>query len=105
MSTSHTTSAQRLVLWIRCGGRCERCGRKIPRKGWDAHHRIKQSLGGLEAMSNLTVVDRLCHNAVHRGEGPTGWLLKSWDDPLEQPILMFDGMRTLDDAGGTTPVP
>lgn len=106
MISSHTTSAQRLALWIRSGGACERCGRKVGRKGWDAHHRVKQSLGGLEYLSNLVLVDRACHNAVHRADQQAlelrlGWLVRSWlYADQNPPILLWDGWHSLDDGGG-----
>jgi hypothetical protein len=60
----------------------------------DVHHRVPRGIGGTAdpkvafGLANLVAVTRSAHNAIHRGEGPAGFLLESWQDPETVPLLV-----------------
>ncbi len=61
--------------WRRQGGRCATCGKRLnPRKGWHAHHRKPDYLGGTETLRNCVILcinPPNCHYYV--GHGGIGW--------------------------------
>lgn len=98
MASVPVSEKLRNALRRRSRGRCERCGAMT--EVADPHHRLQRSLGGKDTLSNLTRVDRACHDLIHDEHSyEGGWLLHSWDDPLAVPVLMFDGLTLLDDDG------
>jgi ribosomal protein L34E len=88
---------------------CERCGREPVEQ---IHHRRPRAAGGSKRAdtnvpSNLLGLGVRCHQHVerHRAEAyANGWLLRSWQTPLETPVRIHDrGLVLLDDIGGMTP--
>lgn len=97
----------RVALLERAHSRCEVCGQQVFRYTWDAHHRQQRSVGGDDQLFNLLLVDRRCHDMVHRDVAwsrTQGWLVDSWGDPLTTSVRLFDGRFTLDGLGGMAPV-
>lgn len=82
-------------------GKCERCG---DRWATDAHHRVLQSQGGPDVLSNLSALCRRCHGWVHthRVESElAGFIVPSWQDFRVKAFTMYDGtIRLADDEGG-----
>lgn len=67
----------REALVRRARGRCERCDRMAP--PLDAHHRRMRSQGGSDALENLSLLCRRCHNHVHDNRGESvadGWIIQ-----------------------------
>ena len=66
-------SARRRKVYQRDNWTCQRCGRKSgPHRGSNsptlhAHHRTPLSVGGSNALSNLTTLCERCHDGEHRG--------------------------------------
>lgn len=101
-------AALRACVFERAQGRCERCGYALPAE-WECHHRKLRSQGGRDVLSNLIALHMRCHNAgetgsVHHSPGVAyqlGYLVKSWQQPHEVPVLLH-GKRwvLLDHEGG-----
>lgn len=52
----------KLQAWDRCGGHCEKCGRKIrPGDGPEYDHLIPAELSGTADLDNCQVLCRWCH--------------------------------------------
>ncbi|MGW5645040.1 hypothetical protein ACWEV3_40865 [Saccharopolyspora sp. NPDC003752] len=92
---------------------CERCGTAL---GTNVHHRRPRGAGGSKdpatnLPSNLLLLcgsgTTGCHGWIesHRAIAyEHGWLLHSWQIPLESPVRIHDrGLVLLDDIGGMTP--
>ena len=91
----------RRLVTTRADGRCEVCGQR--ERGLDLHHRMQRSVGGHDEAFNLLAVCRRCHDRIHSGPATSrtaGWLVDSWQDPLEVPVVMRDGTYLLDGMGG-----
>lgn len=93
----------------RSTGVCERCGLF---SGKEIHHRLSRQMGGtrraaINYASNLVHLCSSCHRYVteHPADaGGFGWVLRSWQSPLEVPVqLAAHGWSVLDDAGGFMP--
>lgn len=54
-------AVERELLYDRCGGLCDWCGRPLLEQDMDAHHRQLRSAGGTWALSNLLAVHHDCH--------------------------------------------
>lgn len=93
----------RSALLLRARGACEHCGAALDTwSGYSVHHRKLRSQGGSNDPSNLVVLagsgSTICHALVHSrrkeiGE-PGGWIVPSWADPAEVPILLHGRTRT-----------
>jgi 5-methylcytosine-specific restriction endonuclease McrA len=84
----------------RANGYCEVCG-GVVREG-ALHHRKLKSRGGKDTPSNLIYIHHGCHNlktdSIHLNpERATqnGWMVESWKEPHEAPMLMPDGTYAL----------
>jgi hypothetical protein len=55
-------SAIRPALIDRCSGLCEVC---LSEYGTQAHHKLRRSQGGTNALSNLLWVSSECHRRIH----------------------------------------
>lgn len=101
------------LLWNRAGGCCECCGlaltwenRGEPWGGWSIQHRVKRSHGVNNQPSNLLVLAgggvTGCHGSVEarpQWANDLGLGLKSWQNPLEEPLRTMDQVRWLTDDG------
>lgn len=74
------------------------------------HHRQARSQSGRWVASNGLHLCSRCHRAVTDTNGRrdefmrNGWIVESWQDPLQVPVrLAAHGWSTLDDVGGLTP--
>jgi 5-methylcytosine-specific restriction protein A len=63
------TEAERLERepWRAAKGRCERCGSRVG-KGWHCDHVVPLADGGTNAIDNLRVLCRPCHNEKTRAD-------------------------------------
>lgn len=94
----------RVALLARSQGRCERCGQLQDRL--DPHHRQQRSCGGQDVLSNLVHVCRRCHDTIHDQNIYTfGWLVRSWDTPMDVPVHLWNGRALLGDGGEAVKVP
>jgi 5-methylcytosine-specific restriction endonuclease McrA len=85
-------NAKRIVV-ARDGGKCLRCWNEAA----DVHHRCPKKMGGTQdsyiayGLANLASLCRECHDWVHAHpeEGyRTGYLVHSWDDPADVPLVL-----------------
>jgi 5-methylcytosine-specific restriction protein A len=51
----------KLAAWERCGGRCEKCTRKLYPGDIHHDHRVPDSMGGEPILDNCQVLCRSCH--------------------------------------------
>lgn len=95
------------LVRTRAGGYCEICG-KVATESMAIHHRKLKSRGGQDEASNLIYIHHECHNmgtnGVHNKVAwatAHGWIVSSWADPKEVPVLRPDGSLVilLDDGG------
>lgn len=80
---------------------CVKCGKFL----YDmvaVHHRKLRKHGGADTLSNLIALCSPCHNiapgSVHQNPEDSyrnGYLVPSWADPREWPLLLADGRRVL----------
>ena len=104
----------RELVFLRSGGRCERCGR--PPASWRAafqwHHRRPRGMGGSKAAdtntaANCALLCGYCHAYVetHRERGfEAGWLVRQGEKPTETPLNLNGQWVLLDNYGYITPV-
>ncbi|MER7014528.1 HNH endonuclease signature motif containing protein [Saccharopolyspora sp. NPDC000359] len=94
---------------------CERCGVAL---GTNVHHRRPRGAGGSKDPATNTPSNLLllcgsgttgCHGWVESNRAAAyrhGWLLRSWQVPLDVPVRIHDrGLVLLDDHGGMTSAP
>lgn len=62
------------------------------------HHRKLKSRGGKDEVANLLYLHHECHNMSSRGvhsqvayATSKGWIVNSWADPLETPVVLPGG--------------
>lgn len=92
---------------------CERCGRA---PGTNLHHRRPRGAGGSKDPATNLPSNLLwlcgsgttgCHGWIESNRAAAiehGWLLRSWQTPIESPVRIHDrGDVVLDDIGGMTP--
>lgn len=94
--TGSSMGAVRAVLWERCGGHCELCGRALT-GGFEAHHRRLRSRGGDDSAANLVAVHPGCHRWIHANPAEAtkgGFMVPSWADPAETTIR-YMGVATV----------
>jgi hypothetical protein len=94
-------------VFERCKGYCEKCGKPLP-YGWALHHRKLKSRGGEDTVQNFLALHHECHNtgtkSVHMNPSEAernGWIVGSWQDPLECPVTLPDGSSVRLTAEGT----
>lgn len=80
---------------------CVKCGRYL-HDNVHVHHRKLRKQGGKDSLSNLIALCGPCHNiapdSVHQNPERSyeqGYLVPSWADPEEWPMLLPDGSRVL----------
>ena len=83
-------------VFLRDGGKCLWCLGEAA----DVHHRRPKGMGGTSdpyiafGVANLVSLCRSCHDYIHAhpAEGyRLGYLVHSWDDPAEIPIVLKPG--------------
>ena len=84
----------------RANGFCEVCGGRLAIGA--LHHRKLKSRGGKDSVSNLIYIHHGCHNlntdSIHLNpEAATekGYMVESWKEPHERPMLLPDGVWAL----------
>ena len=104
----------RELVFLRAGGRCERCGR--PPASWRAafqwHHRRPRGMGGSKAAdtntaANCALLCGYCHAHVEKEREASlwgGWLVRRGENPAETPLHLNGRWVFLDDFGYVTPV-
>jgi hypothetical protein len=96
----------REVVYLRCKGFCEKCGKRLP-ESWALHHRKLRSRGGADTPSNFVALRHGCHNldtnSVHFNPAESvtkGLMVSSWASPEECPLTLPDGsIVTLTEEG------
>lgn len=101
----------RAIVKARSGGMCERCGLRAAET---MHHRRFRSQGGPWTPSNILHLDgdgtRGCHGVLTNTNGQraefeaAGWIVPSYADWREVPVLRFGEFVILLDDGGFEPV-
>lgn len=88
----------RELLFERCGGYCEKCGRSLQKDSWAAHHRLLRTHGGKGIAENGLACHHSCHNgatdSIHKNPKVAyemGWLVKSWDNPATARLTLPNG--------------
>lgn len=79
----------RPILWERCRGVCERCGRHLDYDTFEAHHRKFRSRGGLDRIENLAALcgdDHRWAHANNREAGLAGFTVTRTANPAEIPM-------------------
>jgi len=85
--------------------RCVKCGR--PLAGGSRHHRQLRSQGGKHTVQNLVLMcgsgTTGCHGWTHAHPvvaADMGWIVLSWEEPDEKPMLTWRGWVLLTADGG-----
>lgn len=90
----------RQITYARSSGACEKCGLQ---RATEWHHRKARSQGGLWLPSNGLHLDHQCHMEITDTRAvfyDNGWLVKSWQNPAEVPVLHHQwGLVLLTDDG------
>ncbi len=107
--------AAKAIIWVRCQGRCEMCGRQLEERAWEFCHRVQVGAGGhgLNTVANGLAScpgptgcnQRLSADAhVARAGRLLGFILGRQANPLTHPVHIHGrGWVLLDDGGGITP--
>ena len=89
------------LVIARAAGYCERCGGPAL-ESMALHHRKLKSRGGKDTPSNLIWVHHSCHNlatdSIHlapKEATAKGYMVSSWQDPEETPMLTPEGLMVL----------
>ena len=97
----------REIVYARCRGYCEKCGKQLP-EGWALHHRKLKSRGGKDEVVNFVALHHSCHNmatdCVHFNPDMAerlGLMVPSWQDPSECPLTLPDGSIVILEQEGT----
>ena len=85
----------------RAGGYCEFCDCPAE-ESMALHHRQLKSRGGKDTVANLVWIHHGCHNlktdSIHLKPAVAeklGYMVNSWDDPTEVPLVRADGSVVL----------
>lgn len=86
----------------RANGHCEKCGLPATVVTMAYHHRKLRSRGGKDTPANLLRVHHSCHNmatdSIHANPSlasDKGWMVPSWAEPHEWPLVKPDGSIVL----------
>ena len=95
------------IVVDRAKGFCEKCGGAAT-ASMALHHRKLKSRGGKDSASNLIWVHHICHNlgthSIHSQpalSADKGWMVSSWAEPHESPLVKPDGTIVLLQDDGT----
>ena len=85
----------------RAEGHCEVCGFSLA-GDYALHHRKLKSRGGKDSIANVICIHHDCHNlasySIHLNPAKAerkGWMVASWQDPEEAPMVRPDGSSVL----------
>jgi hypothetical protein len=91
----------------RANGYCEVCG-VAEQASMALHHRKLKSRGGKDCVANLIRIHHGCHNlntnSIHLNPAEAerkGWMVGSWQEPDEAPMVLPDGSIGLLNEDGT----
>lgn len=97
----------RAGVYARAQGMCDYCGAPLNPDAWDCHHRQLRSRGGKDTPENLVALHPGCHHdRVHAfpiTATLAGFMVPSWADPADVPILRHGRTWQHPTAGGWTP--
>jgi len=89
------------LVEARAGHYCETCGGPAL-ESMALHHRKLKSRGGKDSAANLIRVHHSCHNlgtnSIHANPAMAtdkGWMVSSWSEPQDEPMLLPDGSWVL----------
>jgi len=95
------------LVIARAAGYCERCGGPAL-ESMALHHRKLKSRGGKDTPSNLIWIHHSCHNlatdSIHlapKEATAKGFMVSSWQDPAQTPMLTPEGLMVLLADDGT----
>lgn len=88
---------------------CDRCGLSVRHPQY--HHRRPRGMGGSDntiigLASNALLLHPNCHEWIERNRTAAvknGWLVRSWDDPADVPILRCGEWMFLNTDGSMSP--
>lgn len=98
---SRIPKAVNAAVELRAAGYCEIGGAALPAdsRAFARHHRKIRGSGGkgdLDVVENLVAIHHHCHDYVHGAAGQLaydlGWLVHTWDDFAEVPVLVVPGL-------------
>ena len=98
------------LVKARAAGYCEYCDSPAE-ETMALHHRKLRSRGGADTVANLVFIHHGCHNlkthSIHLRPGAAetrGYMVGSWQDPAEVPLVKADGsvILLLDDGSTKT---
>ena len=94
------------IVEKRAGNYCESCGGRA-QESMALHHRKLKSRGGLDTPANLIRVHHGCHNldtdSIHANPSwatDKGFMVSSWKEPEQTPMVYPDGRIVLLDNDG-----
>jgi HNH endonuclease len=89
------------LVKARAGDYCEYCDGPA-KESMAFHHRKLRSRGGEDTVANLVLVHHNCHNlktrSIHLRPAEAerlGFMVNSWQDPTEVPLVRADGSIVL----------
>ena len=100
----------RELVFLRSGGRCERCG--LIELAMQYHHRRPRAMGGSRATdtngaSNCLLLCTGCHRYIESARNTAidaGWLVPQGKKPEKTPLFLNASWVFLDNFGYVTPV-
>lgn len=111
-SSRRVVADVQVLVDLRDGRSCRRCGRPINGYDFSRHHRIPRGAGGSALVDRASVIVTVCGSGTtgchgwiesHRTDAETlGWILPKLNrdiDPETEPLFTVDGWVLLSDAG------
>lgn len=105
-----------VLVDLRDGNSCRRCGRPVWEEDYSRHHRIPRGAGGSALVDRASIIVKVCGSGTtgchgwieeHRTDAEVlGWILPKLNpdiDPEAEPLFTIDGWVLLDDQGGIAP--
>lgn len=82
------------LVWMRCGGYCEKCGQPLQEFNWHWHHRLLKSQSGKDTVTNGIAVHWECHSKIHANPKEAyeyGWMVPMGNNPVEWLLHLPNG--------------